>query len=89
LARMEKRGLIKKVKDIKRKNIVSVEVTEKGYEAYNETTSRESIKGIMTVLNNDEMVELWSHLSKIRNRTMERLGMEIEDFFPPSDHREL
>jgi len=89
LTRMETQGLIKKGRDTKRNNKVVVEATEKGYEAYKKSTVQESIKDIMGALTSNEKVELWSLLSKIRNRTMERLGMETADLFPPTDHRKL
>lgn len=89
LARMETQELIKKVKDAKRKNVFSVELTEKGEQAHSESRKLESVKDIMAALNDNEKAELWSHLSKIRNRAMERLGIKSEALFPPSDYRDL
>ena len=53
LARMEKQGLVRKVKDLDRKNLVRVVITEKGQQAYQQSTKRESIHRIMSSLSEE------------------------------------
>ena len=50
VTRMERRGLVKKVSDPHRKNLVRVTITEKGRQYYHQSTKRESIHGIMSSL---------------------------------------
>jgi len=44
ITRMEKDGLVTKVDDLERKNMLRVAMTEKGREAYEKSTDRESIQ---------------------------------------------
>ncbi|MFC2020355.1 MarR family winged helix-turn-helix transcriptional regulator [Chloroflexota bacterium] len=89
ISRMTKQGLINKVKDLERKNLVRIEITEKGYEAYQKSTGRESISDIMSVLTQEEKLELWSLLAKIRGRAIEELEMKNTDVYPVSNPTEL
>ena len=89
LSRMEKEGLIKKVRDLERKNLVRIEVTEKGYELSRKAAERESVKHIMSALTREEQRELWFLLSKLRERTMKNMGLENIEPYPPSNPDEL
>lgn len=89
LKRMEKEGLIKRTKDSKRRNLVHVELTEKGYDAHLESSERESTNAIMSVLTYEEQLELWCLLAKLRASAIEYLGMEDRDLYPPSDPEDL
>ena len=46
---MENSGLINKVRDLKKKSVVRIEITEKGLEAYYKTTKAESIHRIHSI----------------------------------------
>jgi len=48
---MARRGLVKKVKDLDRKNLVRVVMTEKGKKTYELSTKRGPIHRIMSTLN--------------------------------------
>jgi DNA-binding MarR family transcriptional regulator len=72
LSRMEKQGLVRKVKDLDRKNLVRVVITEKGREAYYQSTKRESIRGIMSSLSEEERQQLTSSLRKLRDEALKR-----------------
>ena len=74
LARMEREGLIRKVKDLNRKNLVRVELTKKGRQAYNQSTKRESIRSIMSSLSDQEQQQLVSYLRTLCARTLKELG---------------
>ncbi len=85
LTRMEKEELIKKVKDLKKKNLIRIELTEKGYELFQKASDRESIDFIMGALTLEEQWELWTISAKLRDRAMEYLGLQANQPYPPSD----
>ena len=85
LKAMEAKGLIRKVRDLERHNLIRVEVTEDGLNAYRESSRRKSTRKVMSVLSNDEQVRLWTLLAKIRQSAMRELGLDDFEPFPPSD----
>jgi DNA-binding MarR family transcriptional regulator len=82
--RMAKKGLIKKSKDLERKNMVRVTLTEKGKEAYEVTTKRGPIHRILGILNKDERREFHGFLERVLAKSREELGMD-RDELPSSD----
>ena len=54
LKRMERNGLVKRVKDLDRKNMMRVVLTEKGREAIHNARKMESIHKIMSSLTKEE-----------------------------------
>ena len=70
ISRMEKQGLLKKVRDLYRKNLVRIELTEKGSEAYNQAIKRDSIHTIMSALSDEERRQFSTMLEKIRYRAL-------------------
>ena len=84
LKRMEEEGLISKVKDLGRKNLVRIKVTEKGHKFLDKANNRKSIRYLMSVLTEEEKLELWTIMAKLRGQAAKRLGMKIE-LYPPSD----
>lgn len=76
LSRMEKQGLVKKVNDLDRKNMVRVYLTDKGKEVYHKAAKRESICEIMSCLSDEERQQLISSLKKLRNKALAHLGIE-------------
>ena len=89
LKSMEKKGLIKRVRDLERQNLVRVEVTEKGHKAYDKSCEWESTRKTLAVLTNEEQLQLWSLLAKIRQGAMLQLGLNGSVPFPPSDPKTL
>jgi len=89
LKAMEKKGLIKKVRDLERHNLIRVDVTEKGLEAYRESSRRKSTRKVMSSLSKDEQIEMWALLAKIRQGAMRELGIDDFEPFPPSDPGDL
>jgi len=71
LSRMENEGLIRKIKDLKYKNYLRVELTGKGYEIYEKLREHKSLKLIMSALTNQEQRELWFLLTKIRDKAIQ------------------
>ena len=70
LSRMEKKGLITKVKDLDRKNLWRVSLTEKGQDAYRQSLNRESIHAAMSPLSENERQQLGSYLRKVRDQAL-------------------
>ena len=84
LSRMEKKGLVRKVKDLDRKNQVRVMLTEKGLKAIDHQSSKpESILRIMSDLSEEERQQLSLYLQKLRDKALKELGVEFKIPFPP------
>ena len=75
LNRMERKGLVRKVNNLERRNLVRVVITEKGKQAYYQSARRESILRIISALSEEERQQLNSCLNKLVNKAMEELGM--------------
>jgi len=83
--RMAKKGLIRKVKDLERKNLVRVVITEKGQHAYELTTKRGPIHRIMNILNKEEKKQFRKYLEKIFAEARKEIGMD-RDKLPSSEY---
>ena len=73
LDRMEKQGLVRKVKNLERKNLIRVVITEKGEEAYQRSREMKSIHMMLSCLSLEERKNLKSYLEALRNRAVEEL----------------
>ena len=82
LNRMERDGLVSKTKDLQKKNMVRVTLTEKGRSAYNESLKRKSINKVMTSLSEEERLQFRSYLEKLRDRALTEPGREMKLPFP-------
>jgi len=82
LSRMEQRGLVARVKDLDRKNMVRIVMTEKGREAYSQSTKRDSIHRIMSSLSKRGHQELTSYLKTLRDTALQEKGMDGEPHSP-------
>ncbi len=76
--RMAKRGLVKKVKDLERKNLVRVSITEKGQRAYEQSTKRGPIHRIMGELDPGEKKKFRRYLETIYAKARQEIGMDQE-----------
>ena len=85
LERMAKKGLVKKVKDLERKNLVRVVLTEKGKEAYAVSAKRGPVRRILGVLNEDERKQFGRYLEGIMAKAREELHMD-RDELPASEY---
>ena len=74
LTRMECEGLVSKVKDLERKNLVRVTVTEKGLRQYELARKRGSIHHLLSVLTTEERQQMSYTLRKIRDNALHDLG---------------
>jgi DNA-binding MarR family transcriptional regulator len=70
LSRMEKKGLVRRLKDLDRKNLIRVVLTEKGREAYYQSTKQESIRQIVSSLSEEERQQLTSCLHTLRDKAL-------------------
>jgi len=82
--RMAKEGLVKKVKDLERKNLVRVVLTDKGRKAYSLTVKRGPIHRILGVLNEQEQEQFKQYLERIMLKAQKELGMG-HDELPSSE----
>lgn len=82
LNRMEKQGLVRRVKDLGKKNLVRVVLTEKGREVYANCTKREAMHRIMPSLSGEQRQQLIACLENLRDATLKYLGEEQELPFP-------
>ena len=73
ISRMEKSGLVRKVKDLDKKNMVRIALTKKGEQAYSQSEERESIHYIMSSLSEEEQRQLALYLGKIQDKALNRL----------------
>lgn len=74
LRRMENLGLIRKVRDLDRKNMVRVTLTEKGKQAYRNSSRIKSIRNIMSTLTHEQRSQLASFLETLQGKALEELG---------------
>ncbi len=84
LIRMERDGLIRRVKDLKRKNMIRVEITDKGREAVHNARKIESIHDIMAVLSEEEHQQLMAITQKLWDKALEELRINNRPIFPSS-----
>lgn len=80
LSRMEKEGLVTKTKDLERKNLVRVAITEKGQQAYHRSMKRKSIHKVMSSLSEEEHRQLRSYLERLRDRALKQLRVKKPPF---------
>ena len=78
--RMEKLGLVKKRPDKKRKNIMRLSLTKKGYEAYQHSIEFQAFHPVIDVLPEGKRRELWSLLQIIREKVFENLHLDIDTY---------
>jgi len=76
VSRMEKEGLVRKVKDLDRKNLIRVEMTDKGQQAQRHAVKRSVIHHIMSSLSEEERQQLSSCLKKLLGRAFGELGLK-------------
>lgn len=76
VSRMERKGLVKKIKDLRKKNLVRVELTAKGQQAQKDASKRVVIRRIISSLSKDERQQLSSYLEKLRSKAFGELRLD-------------
>lgn len=82
LERMEKQGLVRKVKDQGRKNMIMVAITEKGEEAYQRSRELNVIRTILSSLSQEQRDNLMAYVDTLRNRAVEEVRLRYQLPFP-------
>ena len=85
LNRMEKQGLIRKVKDLKRKNQVRIEITEKGEDQYRRSFIPRNIPDTFSKLSEGEQRQFIAILMKLRETAIEDISARLEVPLPPME----
>ena len=65
LSRMEAQGLVKKTKDLKRKNLVRVSLTKKGEESFKRQVNVRTVRNVTSCLSSKELASLNGFLDKL------------------------
>ena len=84
LIRMEKQGLITKIKKINNGGRVKVKLTEKGMKALKLSSEREFLKKVMSGLTPGKTEQLESCLEVIRDNAINQLDIQEKQIVPPS-----
>ncbi len=82
LNRMEKDGLVRKVKDLDRKNLIRVALTEKGEEAYQRSREMKVISEILSCLTRKKKENLRTYLEALRSKAVGEIGVRRQLPFP-------
>jgi len=82
LNRMEKQGLVRKAKDLERKNLVRVTLTEKGEEAYQLQSKMRLIRKLLSSLSPKQRDNLMTYLRTLRSRALDELVVRRQLPFP-------
>jgi DNA-binding MarR family transcriptional regulator len=80
--RMAQKGLIRKSKDLHKKNLVRVTITDKGQKAFKQSLKRKSIHQIMAALDDKEKAQLFALLDKLRNKSVKVAKITFKPTFP-------
>jgi DNA-binding MarR family transcriptional regulator len=82
LNRMEKKGLITSTKGIIQKNVITVNLTEKGREALENSKNVQSLTNIFSVISEEESKQLLSILGKIREAAVKEIAEGDKYYYP-------
>ena len=82
LQRMEKQGLVKKSRDLEKRNQVRISMTEEGKQLYNQALDIGEINQVMSVLSEEELCQLRPILLKLRKKAFDELGIGEPPWYP-------
>ncbi len=85
---MQKKGLVTRVRDMDKKNMIRIVITEKGQEAYNQSSRRTAIHNIMSALSEAERQQLMSLLQRLSDRALKELAEYYKPPFASSQESE-
>ncbi len=75
ISRMERKGLVKKVKDLDKKNLIRVLLTDKGRQVHQHAVKRAAIHHIISSLPEGDFIQLISFLEKLRNTAFDKIKL--------------
>ncbi|MCX6013089.1 MAG: MarR family transcriptional regulator [Chloroflexi bacterium] len=73
--RMVEQGIFRRVQDLKRKNMVRIEITELGKETYEKSITVQSFAGIFTKLSPSKRASMISYLDCLLNATRKEIDL--------------
>jgi DNA-binding MarR family transcriptional regulator len=79
--RMTKQGFLRKSTNKARKNVIDIEITDKGEEAYQKTTVRKAVELPLSVLSEEERNQLYSYLSRVLAKAVKELEAQYKPSF--------
>ena len=82
IKRMEKQQLVRRVRDLKKKNVIRVLLTSKGEERLAEALQNEVTHKIFAILNDEEQKRLLETVTLLRNKAVEELNSSYSKGFP-------
>lgn len=85
VTRTERKGLVRRVRDLGNKRLVRVNLTKRGAEICNKSRKLESVTGIMSCLSENERQQLASYLYRVRDRALEEMGIKYKLPYPISE----
>jgi len=83
LQRMERDGFVRRTKDLHRRDLIRVTVTEKGHKAIENSTGMECFQRIMSSLSIEELEKLRQILVKLWDSALKELNINPRPIFPP------
>lgn len=89
LKRMEKDGLVERLKDLGQRNRIRVILTKKGRDAYTKSSRNRSTLKIMSVLTPEEQEQAWILLARIQTRALSWMGVKRAKPYPASSPDDL
>jgi MarR family transcriptional regulator, organic hydroperoxide resistance regulator len=75
LMRMEKQGLIKRAKNMERKNLIRVTLTTKGENALKQAMKKEGVKHVLSSISEEQRRQLKQALSSLKDAGMKELNL--------------
>jgi MarR family transcriptional regulator, organic hydroperoxide resistance regulator len=75
LMRMEKQGLIKRAKNMERKNLIRVTLTTKGENALKQAMKKEGVKHVLSKLTEEQRRQLKQTLTTLKEAGMKELNL--------------
>lgn len=76
--RMVNKGLLIKTRDLDRKNVVRLSLTDKGKEIFEKAKELQSIHNVMSCLSENEQRQLDTYLSKLRDEALRQHGGSVQ-----------
>ena len=89
LDRMEKDGLVRRYRDMHRRNTVRVAMTEKGRNAYQASLERATFHRVMSVLSREEREHLRNAMTRLWLRALQEVKHEVAWASTAPSHVEL
>lgn len=75
LMRMEKQGLIKRAKNMERKNLIRITLTSKGENALKQAMKKEGVKHVLSKLTDEQRKQLKQTLAALKEAGMKELNL--------------